>query len=60
MENIFKYEIGQSVKLALTDEAGIVTGRAQYQSQAPQYLVLYKAGDGRQVESWLSDYALSK
>lgn len=60
MENKFKYEIGESVKMALTEERGVVTARAEYQSQAPQYYVLYKAADGRQVENWFSDYALSK
>lgn len=48
----FKFSIRDRVKLALSGEAGIVVGRAQYQAAENGYLVRYVAADGRQVETW--------
>lgn len=48
----WKLELGQTVALAMSGEQGVVVGRAEYDGDADRYLVRYKAGDGRLVESW--------
>lgn len=56
----FKYELGAEVKLKHSDETGVVIARAQYADLGgDQYLIRYKAGDGRQVEAWWSDSAIA-
>lgn len=52
MINIFKFEMGQRVKLVESDKRGVIVGRAEYSNRPPQYLIRYKAGDGRMVENW--------
>lgn len=48
----FKYDMGAKVKLVASGEEGDVIGRAQHANTKDQYLVLYMAADGRQVEAW--------
>lgn len=55
----FRFDLGASVKLAQSDETGIVIARAEYLSSEPAYLIRYKAADGRQVESWWQDSAIA-
>lgn len=55
----FKFELGQSVAITASGEAGSVVGRAEYNNADNCYLVRYKAGDGRAVESWWTELALS-
>lgn len=55
----FDFKLGDAVKLSLSDERGEVVGRAHYSNMNPQYLVRYKAGDGRQVEAWIAEDALT-
>lgn len=52
--------LGDKVKLALSDERGLVIGVAVYSEQPKSYLVRYKAGDGRQCECWWNYNALTK
>lgn len=59
MGSIFKFSLGNTVKLALSDEQGEVIGRAEYSGAEPSYLVRYRAGDGRQVEVWQSESAIA-
>lgn len=40
-------------------EAGEVIGRAEYKISPPSYLVRYRCGDGRQIESWIDEEALA-
>lgn len=54
-----KFAIGQLVKLARSDEEGEVIGRAEYAGAEPSYYVRYRAGDGRQVEVWWAESALT-
>lgn len=56
--NKFAFEIGQTVKIANSDEVGKVTGRAEYQNSENSYYLLYKAADGRAVEAWWTESAL--
>lgn len=60
MENkTFRFELGQVVALVASGETGHVIARAEYTNAYNSYLVRYKAADGRQVESWWSEDALS-
>jgi len=55
----FDYKLGDRVDLTESDESGgLIIGRAQYTNSNPAYLVRYVAGDGRQVENWISEDAL--
>lgn len=53
-----KFELKQVVKLIESDETGTVIGRAEYANSEPSYYVRYKAGDGRQVESWWGESSI--
>lgn len=55
---MFKYQLGQTVKLALSDEQGVIRSRAEHVTGEPHYYLLYKAADGRQVEAWWIESAL--
>lgn len=54
----FKFELGQYVELTESDEKGEIVGRAEYSNCVDNFLVRYKAGDGRQVEVWWPEDAL--
>lgn len=54
----WKLALGQTVALAMSGEQGVVVGRAEYEGDADRYLVRYKAGDGRLVESWWHEDAV--
>lgn len=60
MDPKFLFELDEPVKLAMTEEAGRVTGRAEYAEQTPRYYVRFVAADGRQVEDWFTGQALRK
>jgi hypothetical protein len=53
-----EFELSELVRLAMSDEQGTVIGKAVYAESPTQYLVRYKAADGRQVENWWSEQAL--
>lgn len=57
----FKYEMGQRLTLAESggSECGPVIGRAEFQDCEDQYLIRYRAGDGRTVEQWWHESALT-
>ena len=50
--NSWEYNLGQAVILKFSREVGGVIGRAEYMNMEDQYLIRYKAADGRQVEAW--------
>jgi len=56
----FAFELGQRVAI-LGSEVGDVIGRAEYHQgeMVNQYWVRYVAGDGRAVEAWWSEKALT-
>lgn len=56
----FVHEIGSPVALVHSNETGVVIGRAQFMDQANQYLIRYKAADGRQVQDWWAESATAK
>lgn len=57
--NSFKFEMGARAKLSESDETGTVIGRAEYDQTENNYLLRYRAGDGRQIESWWGESALT-
>jgi hypothetical protein len=57
-DDIFKYKIGDAVQLKGSSEHGEIIGRANFEHQDNTYLVRYRAGDGRLVETWWTDEAL--
>ncbi|EFO32587.1 conserved domain protein [Roseibium sp. TrichSKD4] len=56
--NNFKFELNDEVKISISGETGIVTGRAEHLDARDQYHVRYKSADGRGIESWWSEDAL--
>jgi hypothetical protein len=57
--NSFAFGLWQEVRMALSEEKGIVIGRAEYTHGENTYLVRYAAGDGCQRESWFGESALA-
>lgn len=55
----FKFDLGQGVTIVVSGEEGEVIGRAEFSKSEDQYLVRYKAADGRAVESWWNVSALA-
>lgn len=55
---IFKFGLGDKVRLSLSAEPGQIIGRAEYMNSMNSYLVRYLAGDGRAVESWWQEDAI--
>jgi hypothetical protein len=55
----FAFKLGQRVTIAESGETGEVIGRAHYTYADPSYLIRYRAGDGRAVESWWTEDALT-
>lgn len=58
VDRSLRHEIGETVVLKESEEMGRVIGRAQYEDSKDQYLIRYKAGDGRQVEQWWYESAI--
>ena len=50
--NSWQFSLEQAVILKFSREVGVVIGRAEYMSREDQYLIRYKAADGRQVDAW--------
>jgi hypothetical protein len=55
----FKFGLRQPVKINASGETGEVIGRADYAYSENAYYLRYRAGDGRAVETWWSESALS-
>ena len=56
--NSWQFNLEQAVILKFSREVGVVIGRAEYMGMEDQYLILYRAADGRQVEAWWGASAL--
>ncbi|MEP3633397.1 MAG: hypothetical protein ABJM82_00020 [Shimia thalassica] len=48
----FHHALEEVVKIITSGESGIVIGRAEHQNTNDQYLIEYKAADGRAVQEW--------
>lgn len=51
----FKFDLNQFVAISISDEMGHIKSRAESCNHCNQYLVHYKAADGRAVESWFDE-----
>jgi hypothetical protein len=58
MMSQFKFNLSQVVRIDESREEGVVIARAEYAHAENCYLLRYKAGDGRAVESWWGESAL--
>ncbi|EGO4541607.1 TPA: hypothetical protein RPP22_003801 [Escherichia coli] len=54
----FKFELSQLVEMRISDEWGEVKARAQYADGENQYLIHYKAADGRATTAWFGESML--
>ncbi len=55
---MFEFELGVNVEIIASKEYGETVARAQYSTGENQYLLRYKAGDGRAVEAWWGESAI--
>ena len=55
----FAFNVGDRVMIANGKENGEIIGRAEYARGENQYFVRYVAGDGRAVQQWWDESALS-
>lgn len=46
----FKHELGQVVTVSISEEEGHIKARAEYTHGPNQYLIHYRAADGRAVD----------
>jgi hypothetical protein len=59
MQHAFRFGMNQRVRLNMSGESGVVIGAATFANHSDQYQVRYVASDGRQVEQWWDEDALS-
>lgn len=59
MNSTFKFDLKQVVTIEASGETGTVIARAEYATSEDSYLLRYRGADGRAVESWWSESALS-
>ena len=57
---MFKFNLKQLVKIEESGETGTIIGRAEYATSENSYCLRYKAADGRAVEAWWQESALSE
>lgn len=55
----FKFGLTDTVTITTSGETGEVIGRAEYTTSENTYLVRYCSADGRAVESWWGESALT-
>jgi hypothetical protein len=55
----FKFEINQSVTIAISGEEGVIEGRAEYAIGENSYFLTYKTADGRAAREWWPESALN-
>lgn len=58
--NRFAFELGQDVAIVASDERSTVVGRAEYLNSSNSYFVRYRCADGRAVEQWWTEDALTR
>jgi hypothetical protein len=59
VKKTFAFKLEDMVKLDQSNEVGVIVGRAHYVDSNPTYYIRYKAADGRLIESWWNESALS-
>lgn len=58
MGDLMKFDLDQTVRIKCSSEVGEVIGRAVFTFSEPSYMLRYKSGDGRAIESWWYESAL--
>ncbi|KER03384.1 hypothetical protein QPK14_20160 [Photorhabdus temperata subsp. temperata] len=56
---MFRYNLKQAVKINISGEVGEIKGRAEYINNLNDYLVIYRASDGRAAEAWFDESEIS-
>jgi len=56
---MFKFQIGDTVVVEASGEAGKVIGQAHYELCEDSFYIRYKAAEGRAVERWWHESALA-
>lgn len=59
METVFKFNLGQIVKMSILEETGEVYGRSEWLNCPPTYTVRYKSKEGNLVEKAFYESDLS-
>jgi len=57
---MFKFNFDRVVMIKCSEEMGEVIGRSEYAADENRYLIRYMAADGRAVEQWWPESALSE
>lgn len=57
--SIFKLGLGDTASISASHEQGTIIARTEYLNSEPSYLLRYKANDGRAVEAWWQESALT-
>lgn len=55
----FKFELKTEAIITVSGEIGTIIARAEYDESENQYFLRYRAADGRAVESWWCESAIS-
>jgi hypothetical protein len=55
----FKFSLTQQLQVSVSGEQGECIARSEHAAADPQYLLRYRAADGRAVEAWWTERALS-
>lgn len=55
----FKFKLTQQLQVSVSGEQGECIARSEHAAAEPQYLLRYRAADGRAVEAWWTECALS-
>ncbi|WP_387467645.1 hypothetical protein [Photorhabdus sp. RM323S] len=56
---VFKYKLGQAVKINISIEVGEIKGRAEYINHINNYWISYRASDGCATEGWFDEDEIS-
>jgi heat shock protein HspQ len=54
----FKFEIGQDVRLKMSEEKGTVIGRAEYANDENRYEIVYRNVTGAHAHGWFTESEL--
>ena len=55
---MFKFELGELVEIALTEDIGSIRGRVEYTDSETQYYIYYKNAQGLAVFKWFDESLL--
>lgn len=54
----FMFDLQQPIIISASGETGVVIGRAEFSYSEHNYLIRYKASDGRAAEVWWGNSAI--